>query len=221
MGDTRVPQRNEPQLPKRLAARRVPQQQRSAAIVDAIIEAGTRVLVQERWSGLTMQAVSRTAGVSPGSLYQYFADKESLVTEIIERISKIEMENGLSIVEAIDPKASVCDALVELIRKSFAFQKTHQAILEATLEALPYLGRYPRLAARSQRIAREVVDWMHRKTGWPADECQLVTHVIVNAVSALTHDGVLGRNPAISLERLERETILLVRGYLRERSVPR
>jgi AcrR family transcriptional regulator len=56
--------------------------------VDAIVEAGSRRLAEVGWEALTLQDVAALAGVSPGSLYQYYPDKAALVAEIIERQSQ-------------------------------------------------------------------------------------------------------------------------------------
>ncbi|OLP61426.1 TetR family transcriptional regulator [Xaviernesmea oryzae] len=62
--------------------RKVPRQARSRATVDVILEAGARILSLEGWTGFTTNRVAELAGVSIGSLYQYFPDKLSLVDAI-------------------------------------------------------------------------------------------------------------------------------------------
>ncbi len=66
----------------RLTPRKLPQQRRSRELVDAIFEATRRVLVKEGFAELKVAVVSKVAGVSPGSLYQYFPSKESLVVAL-------------------------------------------------------------------------------------------------------------------------------------------
>jgi AcrR family transcriptional regulator len=62
-----------------LKPRKSPVQARSAASVEAILEATTQVLLLEGKEGLTTNGVARRAGVSVGSLYQYFPNKSSLL----------------------------------------------------------------------------------------------------------------------------------------------
>src|SRR2546430_5666111 len=69
----------------RTTPRKRPRQTRSKATVDAILDATTRVLLELGFDGLTTNAVAHTAGVSIGSLYQYFPNKEALVAAVIER----------------------------------------------------------------------------------------------------------------------------------------
>jgi len=59
--------------------RKQPKQERSRALVDAVVEATARVISSDGVDRLTTNRVAEVAGVSVGSLYQYFSDKTSLV----------------------------------------------------------------------------------------------------------------------------------------------
>jgi len=69
----------------RTTPRKQPRQERSKATVDTILEATARVLIKHGYDGLTTNAVAQLAGVSIGSLYQYFPNKEALVAGLIGR----------------------------------------------------------------------------------------------------------------------------------------
>src|SRR5689334_9527401 len=69
----------------RISPRKRPRQARSKATVDTILDATTRVLVKQGFDRLSTNAVAVTAGVSIGSLYQYFPNKEALVLALIDR----------------------------------------------------------------------------------------------------------------------------------------
>jgi AcrR family transcriptional regulator len=68
-----------------LLPRKQPRQARSAATVDIILEAATRVLSERSLAGFNTNRIAEVAGVSVGSVYQYFPNKASLVTALIER----------------------------------------------------------------------------------------------------------------------------------------
>jgi AcrR family transcriptional regulator len=51
-------------------------------MVDSIKEAATRILKEQGVEGFNTNAVAEKAGVSIGSLYQYFGSKEALIAEI-------------------------------------------------------------------------------------------------------------------------------------------
>jgi AcrR family transcriptional regulator len=65
--------------------RKRPRQRRSEATVDAILEAAARILESDGLDALTTNAVADRAGVSVGSLYQYFPGKTALLAELIRR----------------------------------------------------------------------------------------------------------------------------------------
>lgn len=70
---------------QRLKPRKKPVQSRSAFTVDAIFEASIQVLLAEGPERLTTTKVAECAGVSVGTLYQYFADKDSLLAGVLEK----------------------------------------------------------------------------------------------------------------------------------------
>ncbi len=67
-------------LPK---PRKSPVQARSAATVEAILEAAARILESEGFEGYTTNAIAKRAGVSIGSLYQYFPNKDAVTAALV------------------------------------------------------------------------------------------------------------------------------------------
>ena len=68
---------------KKLPRRAV--QARSRNTVETIVEAATRILASDGWSALNTNAVARIAGVSVGSVYEYFKNKEAILDVILDR----------------------------------------------------------------------------------------------------------------------------------------
>ena len=60
-------------------------QARSRATVDALVEATARILVRDGFEKASTNRIADMAGVSVGSLYQYFPSKEALVAAVIDR----------------------------------------------------------------------------------------------------------------------------------------
>jgi AcrR family transcriptional regulator len=75
-----MPQSN---TPARAGPRKSPRQARSAETVRVILEAAARILEGQGHAGFTTNAVAERAGVSIGSLYQYFPAKEALIDALI------------------------------------------------------------------------------------------------------------------------------------------
>lgn len=98
-----------------LKPRKTPRQLRSLAMVDVILQAATRVLERESLAGFTTNRVAEVAGISVGSLYQYFPNKDALVAELITRDQQARVEaiellgaglRGLGLLEAIEAMAA-------------------------------------------------------------------------------------------------------------------
>src|SRR6187551_20383 len=65
--------------------RKIASQERSRITVDALVEATARILVKEGFDKASTNRIAEVAGVSVGSLYQYFPTKEALVIAVIDR----------------------------------------------------------------------------------------------------------------------------------------
>ena len=66
--------------------RKVPKQQRSRQMVETLIDATASVLAERGLDHTTTNHIAELAGVSVGSLYQYFPDKDSLIEALLERM---------------------------------------------------------------------------------------------------------------------------------------
>ena len=77
--------------------RKRPQQQRSREMVRALIDATAQVIQQQGLDNTTTARIAEVAGVSVGSLYQYFGDKDGLIEEAkrhFEKLGKLRTRNG-------------------------------------------------------------------------------------------------------------------------------
>ena len=77
----------------RLRPRKKPVQGRSRVTVDAIIEASARLFVRDGYPNTTTNRIAELAGVSVGSLYEYFPNKASILLALLQR----QVENTLSL----------------------------------------------------------------------------------------------------------------------------
>ncbi|WP_343587837.1 TetR/AcrR family transcriptional regulator [Herbaspirillum sp.] len=69
----------------KLQPRKEPRQARSRAMVDTILDAMSRVLVERGYAKTNTNLVAESAGISVGSLYQYFPNKDALIFALRER----------------------------------------------------------------------------------------------------------------------------------------
>ena len=69
--------------------RRTPKQERARATVDAILEATAQLLVAEGTGRVSTNRIAKRAGVSVGTLYQYFPDKNAIIRAVGEQTPEV------------------------------------------------------------------------------------------------------------------------------------
>ncbi len=97
--------------------RRAPSQTRSRRTVDRILNAARGLLSEEGAAAFNTNRIARTAGVSVGSLYEYFPDKDAIIDRISNDIAEKETEAVLSLLrkKSGDTPAGVVESVVGLL----------------------------------------------------------------------------------------------------------
>jgi AcrR family transcriptional regulator len=117
------------QKSSRRLARKAPVQSRSRATVDAILEASIRILERDGPDALTTSRVAETAGVSVGTLYQYFGGRDSILDALQDRelarateLLKGILDNAATLGDR-EVAAAVIDGLMGLYRVAPALHR--------------------------------------------------------------------------------------------------
>jgi AcrR family transcriptional regulator len=118
MSATRIAKTKKSSHRKRLDPRKPPLQSRSTETVNAVLEAAARILERYGFEGYTTNAIAERAGVSIGSLYQYFPGKDAVTVALIER----EAAMLLADVAPIESVKGYKAAFDHLIRSAVAHQ---------------------------------------------------------------------------------------------------
>ncbi|WP_245847595.1 TetR/AcrR family transcriptional regulator [Dietzia natronolimnaea] len=192
--------------------RKVPQQARSRAMVERIVDAARIVLVRDGYESFTTNRVADQAHVSPGSLYQYFPDKSALVTEVMNRWSAEISDRvaaslpGAGPVDVRDPGSvrSIADALLTAL-------EADAGLLRIVWEELPAVRHRAAQHALELRV-RELLSVYLSAAGVPVGDPAVRAWVIVMAVENVAVRWVLDR-PRISREALLDEFTALAGGY--------
>src|SRR5579872_7270759 len=94
-----------PAAPRPIAPRKQPVQRRSKATVEAVLAAAAHILQERGAAGFNTNAVAARAGVSIGSLYQYFASKDAILLALMQQSAALCSQN---LAEAIDRAPGEC-----------------------------------------------------------------------------------------------------------------
>ena len=192
-------------------------QERSRATVDALIEATARILVREGFDRASTNRIAEEAGVSVGSLYQYYPCKEALVAAVIDRHNQeiMRVVRGALAEVASQP---IEKAVRRLVAVAIEAHRIDPRLHRVLAEQIPRIGRLQNVEVFNRENYALFRDYLegHR------DELRMVdlgfaAFVCVTSIEALTHTAVLHRSEMLSDEAvgtLVDEATRLIVGYL-------
>jgi AcrR family transcriptional regulator len=192
-------------------------QERSRLTVHAILEATARILIKEGYDRASTNRIAAAAGVSIGSLYQYFPSKEALVAAVSERHSREVLElirNALVKVAARPIEV----AAREFVSVAIDAHRVNPRLHRVLAEQVPRIGRLENVEAINQNVYVLIRGYLdaHRDEIDVAD-LDVAAFICVTAVDALTHAAVLRRPDILTDEKAEKfveEVTNLVVRYL-------
>ena len=193
--------------------RKAPTQQRARATVDAIVEATARILVKDGYDGVSTNRVAAEAGVSIGSLYQYFPNREALVGEVVDRHSHALTDMVLDRIAALHEAAPEV-VVPELVRAVHHAKRKDHRLAKVIREQIPRVGRMRRYEDQLSRITEVVAAYLEGvKERLRVSEPQLAAFLAVHLVDALTHEAATRRSE-LPEERVAEEITEIVLRYL-------
>ncbi len=192
-------------------------QERSRATVDALLEATARILVHEGFDKASTNRIAEKAGVSVGSLYQYFPTKEALVAAVIDRHDADLMRvarAALAEVASLPLEQAVRRVVAVAIDAHRLDPKLHRALSEQ----IPRVSRLEKVATFNREYHSLFRAYLEdHKKELRVTDLDLAAYVCVTSIEALTHDAVLHRTELLSDERVGKlidEVSVLVLRYL-------
>lgn len=85
-------QKQRPRKQKEKISLKRPSQERSRLTVQSVLEACSRLIAQKGFFGISTEMIAKEAGISIGSLYQFFGNKESVVSALIQDLFQKDRE---------------------------------------------------------------------------------------------------------------------------------
>ncbi|MDP2275146.1 MAG: TetR/AcrR family transcriptional regulator [Archangium sp.] len=198
--------------------RKKPTQARAQHTVESILRATAHILRTAGWDACNTNAVAKRAGVSIGSLYQYFPSKESLVTALAEEHAA----RGLGVLmEAVSAasggKLSFEQTVRHYIRAMVALHAVDPKLHRVLMEQVPRLkGGLDVMRRVSTPAAALVRSWLEtQRKHLRAVDLDVATFTLVTAVEAVSHLQMLERPAKLDQELMVEELSQLVLGYLK------
>jgi len=188
-----------------LSPRKRPRQERGRATVEAILQAATYILIKSGWEALNTNAVAERAGVNISSLYQYFPNKESIVSELRNR-----HQERINACSAPSAGETMHERIVATVRHGIEIYRDNAELFRAFEEV-------PRSRRRLVTVRRERADRPLLPEGEASltpSSSELTTFVARTAVEAVLREVTLSQPKLLSEPRLVDELALLLENYL-------
>ncbi|HEX6875796.1 MAG TPA: TetR/AcrR family transcriptional regulator [Nocardioidaceae bacterium] len=141
------------------AATRVPQEERTRAMRQRLLEATVELLVERGWSGTSTTLVSKRAGVSRGGQLHHFPTKNDLVLAAVEHLSEVRGRELAEAAAELPHGRRRTRAVLEMLAEHFT-SPVFTAALELWVAARTDPHLLASVAPLEQRIGREI----HRRT---------------------------------------------------------
>lgn len=194
---------------ERASTRREPKQQRSRQTVDAVLEAVPRVLRRHGAESITTNRLAEAAGVSIGSLYQYFPEKQAIFMALHDRhVDRVRhaLEGTMFDCAAV----SLDEFTRELVERVANVHSEDAELHELVSGAVP--GSATGFKSALQAVFEQVLSPTKQDRYAPEDAKRML-FVLPHLVEALVH-GVAHQQQALSRAHAKDEAIRTVALYL-------
>ncbi len=199
----------------RLTPRKKPTQARSRATVEVILEAAAQVFVEKGYPETTTNTIAERAGVSIGSLYQYFPGKEAVLYSLMERHIRDAYEFIFTETQEIRRQQAVTTGLIRrLVQHMVDLHKKEpelHRVLSEEVRLLHFEGDY----RRNEGLAvRHLTDLLERTAHCRKQNRSAAASWAVRAMETLTHRFVLDEYDGAREAEFVEEVTDMVSRYL-------
>jgi AcrR family transcriptional regulator len=193
---------------------RMPVQARSALTVEAIYEATVQVLIQLGINQLTTTKVAARAGVSVGTLYQYFPNKNALLSAALERhlnavVTAVELA-------CVDAKGQPIDVMATSLVNAFVQAKLvapeASRVLYAVASELGGAGVVDRMTQRSQLA---LCDMLATAADASFSDLRVVSYMLSTAMIGPVQGLLQTAVPPAVVQQVKEQMVSMTVAYLR------
>jgi AcrR family transcriptional regulator len=197
----------------RSSRRRQPKQRRARQTVDAVLDAAVRVLKREGFDALTTNRIAEIAGVSIGSVYQYFPDKQAIFVALHQRhVEEIDRMVESKLIE--HAASSLDDLMSAMIDGMIDAHTADPELYELLLTEVPHRADGTRdFAVRLHGAFLLAISSRAHELKKGRDLERLV-FVVTHMVESLSHGALFRRPRSLSLADAKAEVVRAVLAYL-------
>lgn len=201
----RVSQPPPPALPRRLTPRKLPRQERSRATVEALLEAAVEVFASRGYARTNTNQIAHRAGVSVGSLYQYYPSKDAILTALLDRhLRAVETTIRECLPLLADPSVPLRVSVRDLLARLLELHEADPRLTRAVEEQASQMPRVPEALGRyEESFLADLEQLLRGRHDVRAGDSALMAHLLFEATEAVSR--FLAHGPA---DRFDREVAL-------------
>jgi len=193
-----------------------PTQARSRFMVEQILEAAAQVFAEAGYAAATTNRIAERAGVSIGSLYRYYPDKDSILLELVGH----HLQQGIAMLVDVSgrvdlPKVDLDVFIKEVVRAVLELHtknpRLHYVLLSEAVWSSEVIAELHQIEDRvAMVLAWALTNHPQVRVRDPAQ----AAYIIVHLVKDLAHEYVVHPPTAVSEEDFIAEVTHLLRCYL-------
>lgn len=195
--------------------RKIPRQARARATVEAIIVATAQLLTEQGFDVLTTARAAERAGVSVGSLYQYFPNKQALAAAVVDHYGE---KFATSFIQAIEERSdgTLGESVDVMIHAAFVSHPHEPALHRTLIELARRVDRVEKNTQFSNRIARTIERKLarHRDEIAPDLDIADAAALIETVLETVAHRAVERHPVSIAGDRRAGQCRRLILAYL-------
>jgi AcrR family transcriptional regulator len=188
--------------------------------VQAILEAAAQVFQRHGYAAGTTNRIAERAGVSIGTLYQYFPNKDAILVALVHRHIAESTAALQPHLQRLSSGAHFDDVLPDIVNSMVAMHAVapglHRVLFEET--QLPPTLR-TELEELEDRLAELVAQALATDPSTAPNDPHLTARIVISAIEGLTHRLVLRPPPGATPGAIVHEITELVRAYIQTRHV--
>lgn len=199
-----------------LNPRKTPVQDRSRATIECILTAAAQVFEERGYAAGTTNRIAKRAGVSIGTIYQYFPNKDALAVMLLER----HIQQGTTMFNRLLERAYATPRELRAVLRMFVegMLELHAAgsrLQHLLLEEVPRPPRVERRLLEVENAAVEAIAGLLRAhTRLPRRRLEAAAYMTVHAVQNLTNHFVAHPPERISRRQFANELVEMLEAYL-------
>jgi AcrR family transcriptional regulator len=199
-----------------LKPRRTPSQLRSRDTVEFILEAAAQVFERHGYAAGTTNRIAARAGVSIGSLYQYFPNKDAIVIELARRhMAEAEEVAWPALARLAEAVAPLRDGLTAIVWGMIALHRRtprlHRVLFEEAVRPNEILELQ---WAFFDRASAGIADYLRACPEVRVADVNLAGRMVAQVVDVVTHGVVIHPRAGEDPDLYAQETVTMLERYL-------